>query len=65
MKKKMEGECIGGGGRIFKGKKEGGFACPIGWIGLLLKLCGLNLISGLEVISNFPKLEFEWLIFSH
>ena len=36
-----------------RAKREGGLACPLSWIGLLLKLCGLNLIGGFEAKIKF------------
>ena len=42
-----------------------GLAPFISWVGLLLKFCGLNAISGFEVKLNSPKLKFEWHIIGH
>ena len=65
MEKKMEMSEFERVAEFLRAKKEGGLACLLSWISLLLKLCRLNLIGKFEANLKSPKLKFEWFIFSH
>ena len=52
-------------GQKFKGNEGKYVSLYLSWIDFLIKSLGQISLVGLKHKLNFPRLEFEWLIFGH